>query len=158
MLDRMLEVWKPDWVALTCVRAVGAPDDQELVDSLKRIARALEDDVRQGRRSLLIVDMLQARPITMGQRRLASAWLKQQLPLFERATLGMSFAIDSQLLRGLFTALLWFAPMKLPQEVVASLDDAVRWAIARLEAEHLEVPERLRRELGAALSFGTAGT
>jgi hypothetical protein len=56
--------------------------------------------------------------------------------------------IASPIVRGVLTALLWVSPVEMPYESCSNLDDAVRWAIARLEAAKLPVPDRLRRELG----------
>jgi hypothetical protein len=46
------------------------------------------------------------------------------------------------------TALLWVTPLDMPHDVFSNLDDAVRWAIKRFEAERIPVPERVRLELG----------
>jgi len=108
----------------------------------------MSEDVRQGRRGVILVDLLQAAPLAASQRRTSSAWMKQNLPLFSQAALGTAFAIESPLVRGVLTALLWFQPMDVPHEVVRDLDAGVRWAIKRFEAERIAVPERLRAELG----------
>lgn len=145
---RVLEITKLDWVPLTCVRAVGAPSDEELHDSLHRIAQALEQDLRQGSKRLMIMDMRQASPLSAGQRRTASVWMKENSERFSRSALGTAFVIESPLVRGVLTALLWFQPIDVPHEVVRDLDAGVRFAIKRLEAERMPVPERLRTELG----------
>lgn len=144
----MLEIAKLDWVPLTCVRAVGSPSDEELAESLERIARVVADDVRLGRKTVMIMDMRQAAPLSASQRRTSSAWMKQHLQRFSQASFGTAFAIESPLVRGVLTALLWFQPMDVPHEVVRDVDDAMRWAIKRFEAEKIVVPDRLRIELG----------
>jgi len=144
----MLQITKLDWVPLTCLRAAGAPSDEELTESLTRIAQTMAEDMRQGRKSVTIVDMRQASALSASQRRNCSIWMKQHVERFAQTSYGTAFAIESPLVRGVLTALLWFQPIDVPHEVVRDLDSAVRWAIKRFEAARVVVPERLRTELG----------
>jgi len=139
---------KLDWAPLSCLRPIGNPSDQELAESLQTITGLLEDDRRLQRKSVMIVDMRKAGPLSAPQRRTSSEWMKQNLDLYKQCVLGGAFVIDSPIIRGVLTALLWLAPLDMPYEVVGTLDDAVRWAIKRFDAERVPVPERLRSELG----------
>jgi hypothetical protein len=143
----VLEITKLDWVPLICLRAAGAPSDEELAESLTRIAQTMAEDVRLGRKTVTIMDMRQASPLSASQRRTCSVWMKQHIERFAQTSYGTAFAIESPLVRGVLTALLWFQPIDVPHEVVRDLDAAVRWAIKRFEAERVVVPERLRSEL-----------
>jgi hypothetical protein len=144
----VFELAKLDAVPLTYIRVEGAPSDDELTDTLSRIAQSMKDDLRQHKRSVNIMDMRRASVISASQRRASSVWMKEHTPLFEQSCMGAVFIIASPLVRGVLTALLWFQPMKLPHHVVADLDAAVRWAIELFDRENVEVPERVRRELG----------
>ena len=144
----VFELTKLDAVPLTYIRVEGAPSDDELVDTLFRITQSMKDDLRQQRRSVNIMDMRRASVISAGQRRASSVWMKEHTPLFEQSCRGAVFIIASPLVRGVLTALLWFHPMKLPHDVVPDLDAAVRWAIELFDREQVDVPERVRRELG----------
>lgn len=144
----VFQIQKLDWLPLTCFRAVGSPSDAELSESLDHMTTALRDDLRRGVKHVIIIDMLRAAPLSAAQRREASAWMKINMELFSTASLGSVFAIESPLVRGVLTALLWFQPIKTPNETVGNMDAAVRWALAQLERHNIAVPERAHRELG----------
>lgn len=146
----VLEIIKLDWAPLLCLRPIGNPSDQELVDSLQTITGLLEAERRLQRRAVMIVDMRKAEALSAPQRRTASEWMKKNMVLYKQSILAGVFIIDSPVIRGVLTALLWLSPMELPYEVVGNLDEAVRWSIARFDAEHVPIPERLRSELGRA--------
>lgn len=148
----MLEVIKLAWVPITCVRPIGHPSDQELTESLQQITETIEADKRAGLKRVMIVDMRQAGALSANQRKVASAWMKQNLQLYTPFALGCVFVINSPIVRGVLTALLWLTPLELAYEVVGDIDEATRWAIARLETQRIAVPERIRRELGQALA------
>jgi hypothetical protein len=147
----VLEIIKLDDIPLTCLRPVGQPSDEELIESLQRITRLMEDQKRAQRKLVMIVDMRKAGALSAGQRRIASAWMKENLTAWKHVAIGSAFIIDSPIVRGVLTALLWLQPLDMPHDVVSNLDAAMRWVIERLEAERIPVPERIRRELGAAV-------
>lgn len=144
----VLEIMKLDWAPLSCLRPIGHPSDQELADSLQTITSLLEDDRRLLRKSVIVVDLRKAGPLSAPQRRTSSEWMKKNLELYKQCVLGGAFVIDSPIIRGVLTALLWLSPLDMPYEIVGTLDDAVRWAISRFDAARVPVPERLRSELG----------
>jgi hypothetical protein len=148
--SRVLEIIQLDWVPLTCVRPIGKPSDQELAESLQSITRVLAEEWGKQRKSVMIIDMRKAAPLSAPQRRTASEWMKNTMELFKQVVIGGVFVIDSPIIRGVLTALLWLQPMEMPYEVVRDLDDAVRWAIGRFDAAHVPVPPRLHDELGRA--------
>ena len=137
-----------DWAPLSCLRPIGNPSDQELAESLQSITGMLENDRRMQRKTVMIVDMRKAAPLSAPQRRTSSEWMKTNMDLYKQCVFGGVFVIDSPIIRGVLTALLWLAPLNMPYEVVGTLDDAVRWAISRFDAERVPVPDRLRIELG----------
>jgi hypothetical protein len=149
---QVLETIKLDWTPVTCVRPIGQPSDEELTESLQRITGLLQDDQRKRQKSVMIVDMRHAGALKANQRRIASAWMKQNLQLYKHHVLGCVFIIDSPIVRGVLTALLWLQPLEMPHDVVATVNDAVRWAIEHLKAEGIAVPERLRSELAQVIA------
>ena len=58
-------------------------------------------------------------------RRQIAEWSKKVEPLVKQYTLGSAIVITSPLVRGGLTALFWLAPPLYPQQVVATLDDAI---------------------------------
>lgn len=147
----MLEIIKLEDIPLTCLRPIGHPSDEELAESLQRITRLIEDEKRAQRKIVMIVDMRKAGALSASQRRVASSWMKENLRAWKQVAIGSAFIIDSPIVRGVLTALLWLQPLDMPHDVVSNLDAAMRWVIERLETERIPVPERIRRELGAAV-------
>jgi len=145
----VFEVFKLEEIPLTCLRPSGQPSDEELVDSLQRITRLIEGEKHAQRKIVMIIDMRKAGALSANQRRVASAWMKESLRGWTQVVLGSVFVIDSPIVRGVLTALLWLQPLDMPYDVVGNLDEAVRWSIGRLEAARIRVPDRFRRELGA---------
>ena len=147
----MLEIIKLEDVPLTCLRPIGQPSDEELIESLQQITRFIDNEKNEKRKVVMIVDMRKAGALSAGQRRIASSWMKENLRGWKQVAVGSVFIIDSPIVRGVLTALLWLQPLDMPHDVVGTLDAAMHWVIERLEAERIPVPERIRRELGAAL-------
>jgi hypothetical protein len=146
----VLEIIRLEDIPLVCVRPIGHPSDEELVESLQRITSLIEIEQHARRKVVMIVDMRKAGTLRAGQRRIASSWMKQTFPAWKQVAVGSAFIIDSPVVRGVLTALLWLQPLDMPYDVVKSLAEAKRWAFERLEAEHIPVPERDRRELSTA--------
>ena len=148
----MFEVLKLEEIPLTCLRPSGQPSDEELADSLQRITQLIQGEQRAQRKIVMIVDMRKAGALSANQRRIASAWMKEHLRSWKQVAVGSVFVITSPIVRGVLTALLWLQPLDMPHEVVGSLDEAMRWALERLEAERISVPARFHRELGAVFA------
>lgn len=147
----MLEIIQLEDIPLTCLRPIGQPSDEELAESLQRISSLIATEARANRKIVMIVDMRKAGALSASQRRIASSWMKENVRAWKQVALGSAFVIDSPIVRGVLTALLWLQPLDMPHDVVSNLDAAMRWVIERLEAERVPVPERIRRELGAVL-------
>lgn len=146
----VLEIIQLDWAPLTCLRPVGKPSDEELAETLQSITRLLAEQRARESRHIMIIDMRRSAPLSAPQRRTSSEWMKSTMPLVKQVVIGAVFVIDSPIIRGVLTALLWLQPMEQPHGLVGSLDEAVRWAVARLDTERVPVPQRLRGELGRA--------
>lgn len=153
----MLQIERLDWIPLICVRPIGDPSDAELSESLARITACMQENLRRNEKAVMILDMLQASPLPAAQRRVATAWMKANTELFERTNHGAVFAIQSPLVRGVLTAMLWFQPVSIAHEVVGTLDAAVRWAIQQLESRKIDVPDRARRDLGRLFASSERG-
>lgn len=149
----MIEIIPLDGVALTCLRPVGAPAEQQYIEALDNLGRWFANELESQRKCVFVVDMRDAAPPQATQRRIASDWMKKNVDRFMGVSLGAAFVISSPLVRGALTAVFWLQPLKVPHDMFGHLDDAVRWAIGRLDAENLPVPERVRAEPHKAFDF-----
>lgn len=144
----VFRITKHESAPLNYVQMWGERTDAELMESLARLRAALVEDLQAGRKSVVLLDLRNAGVLTPEQRRSTAEWMKRVTDLFRRATFGTVFVVESALVRGVLTALLWFQPRGTPYEVVRDLDEAMRWAIACLDEAHVAVPSDLRRDLG----------
>jgi hypothetical protein len=152
----VFEIIKLESCPLTLMRPTGTPSDQELIDTLQSITDFIESEARLQRRGIMIVDMSRAEALRAGQRRMASDWMKKNNQRFKHVAIGTALIIASSLVRGVLTALFWVTPMDMPYEIFSNLDDAVRWAIKRFDAERVPVPARLRQDLGSVFKAQTS--
>lgn len=140
-----------DWAPVHLTRMSGPWTDAAFEEHLAALQSALDLSSARARRFVAIMDMSEAQPMSPLQRRALAEWGGRNLEITSTVVVGIAFCTPSLAARGLLTALSWFRPPPVPQTVVSSLDDAVRWSIERLEEAGIAVPLRLKRELGAAL-------
>ena len=76
-------------------------------------------------------------------RRALADWNKQVEPLMKQVTLGSAIVITSPLVRGGLTALFWLAPPPYPQQVVATIDEALDVVTRYYAASGRAVPSGL---------------
>jgi hypothetical protein len=122
---------------IVVVTFVGAATDAEFQDYLASMENMMV--MRRGT-NCTILDATRAGNTPALQRRMQADWLKRNEELLRKHSAGTAFVINSPLVRGLLTAILWMSPMATPHTVVASLDEAERWAAAQLRARGVEPP------------------
>lgn len=144
----VFEIIKLESCPLTLMRPAGAPSDEELVETLLRITQFLEEEAREQRRGVIIMDMSRADALRASQRRIASDWMRDNNHRYKHVAIGTALIIASSIVRGVLTALLWVTPIDMPHDIFSNLDDAVRWAIKRFDEERIPIPDQVRRELG----------
>ena len=74
------------------------------------------------------------------QRKMQADWQREHAELVRQYTLGLAFLIQSPVLRGVLTAVLWMQPLSAPHHVAGTWPEAERWTIERLRAAGLSVP------------------
>lgn len=115
----------------------GLPSEDEFERYLVRID---EIRIQRGGVTATIMDATRSRGATPKQRRRQAEWLKSNFAVLERTSAGTAFVIDSAIVRGVLTAILWVQPMPGPYTIVATVGEAERWAIANLSQRGLKVP------------------
>ena len=68
-------------------------------------------------------------------RRRQADWMKDHEDELRHRTAGIGFVMDSQIMRGALTAVLWLAPLPCPHRIFATIGDAMLWA-----REHCRIP------------------
>lgn len=114
--------------AVVLVRYSGLPGDAAFERHLDQLEALL---ARPGR-AVTIYDIAGDARSTAIQRRRQSEWLRRNERAIERASAGTAFVLRSALARGALTAILWISPVPGEHCVVGTLEEANRWARARL--------------------------
>lgn len=90
--------------------------------------------VRRGRRYGAVFDATRAARPSATQRRMMAEFINAREAELSRVCVGGAFVIDSPLIRGAMTAILWVASMPFPHTVVSSEAEALGWVRGRLAA------------------------
>jgi len=114
---------------LIVVTFEGAVEDHEFDRYLARLDTLWQRQTR----SVIVLDATHAARTPATQRQKQAEWLKENHALLRAYSAGTAFVIDSPLVRGGLTAILWLQPLPTPHVVVATLAEAERWARARLQ-------------------------
>ena len=152
----VLNVTKHEALPVTYVGMSANAQDREHSKDLTKFRAALSEDLRSGRKTVVILDLRRSSVLSTSQRWMTALWMKEVAPLFERTTFGIVFIVQSALVRGVLSALLWVQPKGIPYAMVSDLDSAVLWAISCMEDADVnlssEPRENLRIVLNDALS------
>ncbi len=89
-------------------------------------------------RSAWVFDATSAGRTPANQRRMQAEWLSDNEALLRETSLGSAFVIDSPIVRGVLTAILWMSPIVGGHAVFAHYGEAEQWAIDRLREAGLE--------------------
>jgi hypothetical protein len=112
-------------------------------ESVKRLADAFEVYFQRGDR-YAVISIQPEDSITPGaaERRLMLDWLES--PRVRRYAgalcVGAATILEGALLRGAFTAVLWFWRPPFPMETVATVERAVEYCVERLRANGVSIP------------------
>jgi hypothetical protein len=132
---------------IVLVEIRGALLDEELLMMTREVTLAMRGHSAQGLRAAVIVDLSEAPHITPRQRRLVGEWRAEVRDLTRQIAVGMAMVVTSQTVRGVLTAISWFQKEPVPVCYVKTLAEALRWAIAKCDAERIEIPPGVRRRL-----------
>ncbi|NUO53021.1 MAG: hypothetical protein HOV80_29595 [Polyangiaceae bacterium] len=92
------------------------------------------------------VSRVRARPDALVRKRLAE-WTRSIEPRVVRLSKGDARVVDNALIRGAMTAISWLHQHPVKQEWFGNRDEAVAWAIERLEEAGVHVPIAARNRL-----------
>jgi hypothetical protein len=94
----------------------------------------LDEVYARRERFALVLDAIGGPAPSAKQRKLQADWMRERSDLIREYNAGTAFVLDSMLLRGSLTAILWLQPLPCPHFVCASQSEAVTWALSRLAA------------------------
>jgi hypothetical protein len=109
----------------------GLATDAEFDAYLDTMSRTVLD---RREMTVTILDARASGRAPASQRKKQADWLKQHEHRLRQYSLGTAFVIDSPLVRGVLTAILWVQPMATAYTIVGTLEAAERWAAEQLRA------------------------
>ncbi len=114
---------------LVVVTFESAVDDEEFERYLARLDALWRHKMRR----VLVVDATRAARTPATQRRRQADWMRVNEELLRSYAAGFAFVINSPLVRGALTAILWLQSLPSPFIVVSTLPEAERWALGQLQ-------------------------
>lgn len=106
----------------------GPTSDAEMRAHLEELTR----EIKARPMNTLMYDARRSTAPSAVQRQLQAAWMREQEGLIRSRSAGVAFVIDSALIRGALTAILWLQPMVTEHTIVATVEEAQRWCDEQL--------------------------
>lgn len=119
----------------------GPPTDEEFMAYLRILSENLHAVIKARTKTALVIDSSrQSQPSSARQRQMQAAWLKEHSAALRAGCVGMAFVIQSPLIRGAMTAVLWLQGLPYPHTVLGSRTAAEQWCTERLLEAGVAVP------------------
>lgn len=130
---------------LLITRIVGEGSNQEFDDYLVRSTRSME----RGQTHVLVVDLSDAVGISPEQRRRLEQWSRDHDEVMQRTVVGAAYITSTAVVRLALSVFLYVRRPPYPYILVSREQQALEWAIKRLEDVGLHASAgRIRRDLG----------
>ncbi len=130
---------------LVVATMIGLPNEQQFIEYLNTMAVNMRYALARSEKTAVILDTTQA-PVALSprMRKLQAEWLQEHSHGLRVACVGMGFVIQSALVRGAMTAVLWLQGMPYPHAVCASWEKAEAYCLEQLAQHGQIVPPRAR--------------
>jgi hypothetical protein len=126
-------------------RLRGEASNQEFDDYLARATRSMD----RGQPHVMVVDLSQAVGLPPEQRKRLEQWSRQQEEAMRRTVLGAAYITPTAVVRLALSVLLYVRRPSYPYVIVSREEQALAWALMRLEEAGLHVAAgRIRCDLG----------
>jgi hypothetical protein len=114
---------------LVVVTFVGLATEAEFDAYLAAMTKMINE---RKQKNVVILDATQSGRSPPSQRKKQARWIKEHEHLLRAYSFGTAFVITSALVRGVLTAIFWVQPLPNDYTIVATLEEAERWAAAKL--------------------------
>ncbi len=125
---------------LVRIAFVGVPTDAQFDEYLAFLSKNLDRCAKTGRKCAILFDASRAGLVTASVRQKQAHWMRTHEERSARFCVGYAFVIQSALIRGALTAILWLAPMPAAHHVAASVAEAEAFLRGKLDS----APSRTR--------------
>jgi hypothetical protein len=137
-----------DYTELDPIRVqfqVDQVDAKSLREHLDRQTAMIDDAIARGHRSYLIIAAQGDHRPSPEVRKLQAEWMEQHREAIATTSIGISFVIDSPLVRGALTAIFWVTGSPVPYKVHSSLAEALAHGVAVCQQHGVALPEEALR-------------
>ena len=141
-----------DWDPVRFSVQVADVTDEGLATYLAEVEASLLRDHAKGRRFALVFDPRHGRPPNLEQRLVQARFIERVSGIVREVNLGTALCTPSAVLRGMLAGLFWVVRSPSPQVSLASMTATLDWAIDKVVAAGLEVPEQLRSDTDGVLA------
>ena len=104
-------------------------DEDEFEELLDRVAATQARALGEGRQIALIYDASKGYSASARIRKRQAQWIEEHKDATRVACAGIAFVIDSVVVRGVLTAILWMSELNAPHKVFATSEAANAWAL-----------------------------
>jgi hypothetical protein len=144
-----IRVSTEDWPVILIEFPEEAVTESAIGDSLNYLEQLYKEGRQNRERSYTVTDLTRMRQFApASQRKIVSEWMSRTLDLQKTVCDGGANVTPSAILRGLVTALYWFAPPPVPAIFVATRREAYAEALKAFDGAKVV----LRPDLRAALT------
>ncbi|WNG35114.1 STAS/SEC14 domain-containing protein [Archangium violaceum] len=131
-------------------RLVGDALSQEFEEFLAQAARSLS----RNQPHVLLMDLSKAGGLSTHQRQRLAEWLQHHEERVERTLLGIAYVTQSPLIQLAMNVVLYMRRPAYPYILVSREDEALTWAVHRLEDAGMHASAaRIRRDLGLVSEY-----
>lgn len=129
---------------LVVVSFIGQPSDQAFAEYLGILERNLHDTLSRGLKTAILVDTtLGPLPVSTKQRQLQADWLGRLHQTLRAGCAGTGFVVQSPVVRGVMTAVMWMQELPHPYAICATYQRAESWCIQRLAEANIDIYPRV---------------
>lgn len=133
---------------LVVVRYGAQVDENEFEELLTRLDENVKRTAAARQKTTLIYDSSSGYQASPRIRKRQAEWMKDNADITRLNCVGIGFVINSSLVRGVLTAILWLSDMPAPYHVVGTLSEAEDWCEKQLAAHGVSIPKSAKARLG----------
>ncbi len=138
---KTIEFDESRWPLIT-IRYQAQVDEREFDQLLELLERNIHRTVRTGQKTAVIYDSRSGWSAPPALRKKQAEWMKKHADITRKNCVGIAFVMNSTVVRGVLTAVLWLSDMPSPYRVVGTMSEAEEWCEEQFAMHGLRLPTR----------------
>jgi len=136
---RTIELDESLW-PLIVVRYSQKVDEDEFGELLQRLDKNIARCIAERTKTAIIYDSRAGYAASPRVRQQQADWMKKNAMITKVNCVGLAFVINSTVVRGVLTAVLWLSDLPAPYCVVGTVGEAEQWCRDRLAESKVQIP------------------